>query len=129
MRDLLEELDQHLEVGIELVARTTQVVGGQHPRGDCRDLEMLAPAEEFLQLGHPASITVLVVGESLGTSEAAVSVQDDADVLRKGIVVEAPLEPSLVERVERGAPAHFSSRSFALSTQRRKATDPTGAAG
>ncbi len=95
-----KQLHQHLEVGKQLLPGPGQVLGRQQPAGDGRNLQLLRPAEELLELAHPHSVAGGVVGQTLGSRVAAVPVQDDPDVARQPGAVQGMAQPLLVELVD-----------------------------
>ena len=95
-----EEIDQDVEVGIELFGGAGQVLRGEHPRGHCRDLEVVGPTQEVLETRHPGAVGVGVAGQPLGTRIATVAVEHHTDVLGETVAVEPADEVALVDAIE-----------------------------
>ena len=90
----LDDLQQRGELGRGPV----EVVGRQQPQRDHLDPDLVAPAEERLDVVRPDLVAVSRV-TAHGAGPAPVAVEHDADVL--GQVVGHPAEhPGLVERVD-----------------------------
>ena len=79
----VEELSEYLEVGRELGRRSAQIFGGQHPCGDCLDVELRAPLEQLFELGHARLVAGAIFAVGRFEGESAVPVKDDAHVARK----------------------------------------------
>jgi len=97
---VVQQAHQDLEVRLELLGRSSQIVCREHPGGDGGHLQLPAPAEEFTELGHAASVARRVVLQPLCPRKAPVAVEDHSDV-RRHLLRGQGFSPSGARRLDR----------------------------
>ena len=109
LREGLDGVSDDGEQGLELLGGTVQVVGREQPQRDHLDADVLAPAQQRLDVRGAGPVALRSVGsDSLGPP--AVAVEHHPDVLGEPFARKAAGDSCLVRRVEHPAQSSFPVR-------------------